>query len=66
MGVHCIEVDYLPALELGKRRLEHEREAEAPLAYNGQVVTTPYVDFLIWDEKAQLLPAPTGREAGCF
>ena len=57
MGVHCMEVDYQRALELElkARGLEYEREVEIPVAYDGQVVTTRRVDFVIRDGRDELL-----------
>jgi GxxExxY protein len=57
MGVHCMEVGYQRALEraLKKRGLEYQREAEIPVAFDGEVVTTRRVDFLIWDDKDEIL-----------
>ncbi len=51
LGVHCMEVDYQRALELGlpKQGLRFQREVEIPLAYDGVVVTRRRVDFVIWD-----------------
>ena len=57
MGVHCMEVDYQRALELElkARGLEYQREVEVPVAYEGHVVTTRRVDFLIWDAHDEVL-----------
>ncbi len=57
MGVHCMEVDYQRAheLELKARGLEYEREVEVPVTYDGHVVTTQRVDFLIWDAHDEVL-----------
>jgi len=57
LGVHCMEVDYQRALELAlpKRGLQFQRELEIPLAYDGVVITKRRVDFIIWDDRDQLL-----------
>ena len=57
LGLHCMEVDYQRALELAlpKRGLQFQRELEIALAYDGVVVTKRRVDFLIWDDSAELL-----------
>ena len=59
MGAHGTEVDYQRALELElkARGPEYEREVEVPIAYDGKVVAERRVDFLIWDEKDELLAA---------
>jgi GxxExxY protein len=51
LGAHCMEVDYQRALEieLAARGLEHFREAEIPICYNGIEVTRRRADFVIWD-----------------
>jgi GxxExxY protein len=52
LGPHCMEVDYQRALEieLRKQGLEHIREAEIPIIYDGIEVTRRRVDFVIWDD----------------
>ena len=57
LGVHCMEVDYQRALEiaLSKCGLTWQREVEIPLAYDGIVVTKRRVDFVIEDDKDQLI-----------
>lgn len=51
LGTHCMEVDYQRALELEfrLRGIEHLREAEIPICYNGVEITRRRVDFVIWD-----------------
>jgi GxxExxY protein len=57
LGLHCMEVDYQRALALAlkKKGLEHQREVEIPIAYDGQVVTRRRVDFLIWNREGELI-----------
>jgi GxxExxY protein len=57
LGVHCMEVDYQRALEiaLSKQELAWQREVEIPIAYDGVVVTKRRVDFVIEDDKDQLI-----------
>jgi GxxExxY protein len=57
LGVHCMEVDYQRALDLALRKtgLDHQREVEIPIAYDGVVVTKRRVDFVIWDGVDELL-----------
>jgi GxxExxY protein len=57
MGRHCMEVDYQRALELAlsQRNLMFKREVDVPIAYDGEVVTTRRVDFVIWDQADQIL-----------
>jgi GxxExxY protein len=52
-----MEVEYQRALVLAlpKRSLEHLREAEIPITYDGVEVTRRRVDFVIWDAVATLL-----------
>ena len=51
LGPHCMEVDYQRALaiELPKHGLEHIREADIPITYDGIVITRRRADFVIWD-----------------
>jgi GxxExxY protein len=57
LGVHCMEVDYQRALELAlaKSNLQFQREVEVPIAYDGVIVTRRRVDFVVWDQEAELL-----------
>jgi GxxExxY protein len=57
LGVHCMEVDYQRALELAlrKRSLEHQREVDIPIAFDGVIITKRRVDFVIWDGDEELL-----------
>ena len=57
LGPHCMEVDYQRSLELALSRhgLEHIREAEIPITFDGVEVTRGRVDFVIWDEQATLI-----------
>ena len=57
LGLHCMEVDYQRALELGltKAGLEFDREVEVPIAYEGVVVTKRRVDFVIGDGDDELI-----------
>jgi GxxExxY protein len=52
-----MEVDYQRALELAlpKRGLEHQREVEIRIAYDGVIVTKRRVDFVIWRDGSELL-----------
>lgn len=63
MGVHCMEVDYQRALEIAlqQRGLEFKREVEVPIAYEGTVVTTRRVDFLIAGDDGQLIMETKAR-----
>jgi GxxExxY protein len=63
MGVHCMEVDYQRALEIAltKRGLEYRREVDVPIAYDGTVVTTRRVDFLIAGQDGQLIMETKAR-----
>lgn len=57
LGVHCMEVDYQRALEiaLSKRGLTWQREEHIPIAYDGIIVTRRRVDFVIENERDQLI-----------
>ena len=57
LGLHCMEIDYQRALELAlsKQQVEFEREIEVPILYEGVVVTTRRVDFVINDGRSELL-----------
>jgi len=57
LGLHCMEVDYQRALELGltKAGLEFDREVEVPIVYEGVVVTKRRVDFVIGDGDDELI-----------
>ena len=57
LGVHCMEVDYQRALEiaLSKQELSWQREVDIPIAYDGIVVTKRRVDFVIEDDRDQLI-----------
>jgi len=57
MGAHCMEVDYQRALEvaLPKHGLQYQREVDIPVVYDGVVVTTRRVDFVVWDDKDEIL-----------
>jgi GxxExxY protein len=57
LGLHCMEVDYQRALELGltKAGLEFDREVEVPIVYEGVVVTRRRVDFVIGDGDDELI-----------
>ncbi len=57
LGPHCMEVDYERALGLAlrKRGLEHIREVEIPITFDGVEVTCRRVDFVIWDDQVTLL-----------
>ena len=63
LGPHCMEVDYQRALELAlsKRGLEHMREAEIPIFFDGVEVTRRRVDFVIWDDRRQLPDLSPGQ-----
>lgn len=65
LGLHCMEVDYQRALEvaLRKRGLEHQREIEVPIVYEGELITKRRVDFVIWDDKAELILETKARSA---
>lgn len=65
LGTHCMEVDYQRALELELRKqgIEHIREADIPIYYDGIEITRRRVDFVIWDETdALLLEVKAARE----
>lgn len=57
LGTHCMEVDYQRALEIEfrLRGIEHLREAEIPICYNGIEVTRRRVDFVAWDRTHTVL-----------
>ena len=57
LGPHCMEIDYQRALELAlpKCGLEHLREAEIQIVFDGFEVTRRRVDFVIWDDTNTLL-----------
>ena len=57
LGTHCMEVDYQRALEIAlpKFGVQHEREVEIPLVYDGVTVTKRRVDFKCWDAQDMLL-----------
>jgi GxxExxY protein len=65
LGRHCMEVDYQRALELelGKRGIQFQREVEIPIVYDGVIVTRRRVDFLIWDDRDELLLETKARSA---
>jgi GxxExxY protein len=52
-----MEVDYQRALELELRKqgIEHVREAEIPICYDGVEITRRRVDFVVWDSTDVLL-----------
>lgn len=57
LGLHCMEVDYQRALELAlpKQGLSFEREVEVPIAYDGVIVTRRRMDYVIDDERDELI-----------
>jgi GxxExxY protein len=57
LGLHCMEVDYQRALALalGKRGLDFQREVDVPILFEGVVVTTRRVDFVIWHDQDELI-----------
>ena len=63
LGVHCMEVDYQRALALAlkERDLDYEREVDVPIAYNGIVVTTRRVDFVVRDMTHELIVETKAR-----
>jgi GxxExxY protein len=65
LGLHCMEIDYQRALQLAlpKQGLEHQREVEIPIAYDGVVVTKRRVDFVIWRDGDELLLETKARSA---
>jgi GxxExxY protein len=42
-------------LALAKRGLEHIREAEIPITFDGVEITRRRADFVIWDDQATLI-----------
>ena len=57
LGIHCKELDYQRALALAlsKRGLQFQREVEVPIPFDGVVVTTRRVDFVVWRGSEKLI-----------
>jgi GxxExxY protein len=65
MGLHCKEVDYQRALKmaLGKEGLAFEREVEVPIAYDDVIVTKRRVDFVVTDERDEIILETKAKSA---
>lgn len=65
LGLHCKEVDYQRALALAltKRGIDHEREVDVPLTFDGVLITSRRIDFLVWDDKDRLILEAKARSA---
>jgi len=65
LGVHCMEVDYQRALELAlpKRGVQFQREVEVAIGFDGVVVTKRRVDFVIWNDRDELILETKARKA---
>jgi GxxExxY protein len=63
LGLHCMEVDYQRALgiELTKRGLVYEREAEIPISFDEIIITKRRVDFVIGEGEMCLLVETKAR-----